>query len=188
MRASVNGGALKRQQRRVAIRRPMKAIAAPEKGGPRSIATFAQYKSNSLTPRGKIAASSISGRPEAGRRCLARSGRDRPQRHPARLQDPRFRQIPLSRAEEIVRGAQAPEGGRDQGDQAQARHRRARLRGEDALGAPLLRRGRQGQGDVALPRPRNGASGDRLRLLQQVRTEMAPMAKVESEPSWKAGR
>ena len=32
-------------------------------------------------------------------------------------------------------------------------HRRSRLRSEDALGAPLLRRGRQGQGDLAVPRP-----------------------------------
>src|SRR3984885_14147978 len=101
-------------------------------------------------------------RPAARRRGLARSGRNRPQRTPAGLQDPRFREVSLPRAEEVVRSAQAPEGGRGQGDQAPARNRRPRLRSEDALGAPVLRRGRQGQGDAAFSRPRNGAPGYRI--------------------------
>ena len=155
------GGAA--NKRRVAIRRPMKATAAPEKGGPRVNRDIRAVQVQLIDAeghnRGVVNLADAQTLADEAALDLVEIV---PNATPAGLQDPRFRKIPLPRAEEVVRGAQAPEGGRDQGDQAPARHRRPRLRSEDALGAPLLRRGRQGQGDAALPRPRDGASGHRL--------------------------
>ena len=105
-----------------------------------------------------------------------------PELRPAGLQNSRLRQIQISGAEEGGRGAQEAEGRRDQGDQAPADDRRSRLRGEDALDAALLRGRRQGQGDVALPRPRNGAPGARHKLLDRVKGDTAKIAKIEQEP------
>ena len=94
------------------------------------------------------------------------SGRDFSQFHPARLQNPGFRQVQIPGAEESGRSPQKAEGRRDQGDQAPADDRRSRLRREDALDEALLRRRRQGQDHLALPRPRNGAPGARLQAAQ----------------------
>src|SRR5262249_31910585 len=57
------------------------------------------------------------------------------------------------------RRPQEAAGDRGQGDQAPPGNRRPRLRDQDALDDPLSRGGRQGQGDPALPRARDGAPG-----------------------------
>src|SRR5262249_3156406 len=92
----------------------------------------------------------------------ARSGRDRPEFGSAGLQNSRLRQIQISGAKEGGRGAQEAEGRRNQRDQAAADDRRPRLRCENALDPSLLRGRRQSQGEIAVPRPRNGAPGARL--------------------------
>src|SRR5580698_5519098 len=95
-----------------------------------------------------------------------RSGRDRAELGAAGRKNSRLRQIQISSAEKSRRGAQEAEGRRDQGDQAAADDRSSRLRREDAVDGALLPGRRQGQGDAAVPRPRNGAPGARLQALR----------------------
>src|SRR3546814_20100765 len=71
---------------------------------------------------------------------------------------------------------------RGQGDQDAAEHRRPRLRGEDAVDPPLHRGRRQGQGDHALSRSRDGAPGPRQAGARPRARGMDPTAKVEQFP------
>ena len=72
-----------------------------------------------------------------------------------------FGQLSVPGAEARAGGQEAPEGHRGQGDQVPAEGRRARLPVQEEAHRALPRRRRQGQGDDLLPRPRDGAPGDR---------------------------
>jgi translation initiation factor IF-3 len=58
----------------------------------------------------------------------------------------------------------------------------ARLRGEDAQRGALPRRRRQGEGDAALPGPRDGAPGPGRNLLERVAEDVKEIGKVENMP------
>ena len=64
------------------------------------------------------------------------------------------------------------------------KHRRSRLRREDARHQALHRGGRQGQGHRALPRPRDGAPGVAAGRSCSAchKADIEPVTKVESEP------
>ena len=162
----------------------MKSTAAPQKEGPRINREIRAREVQLIDSEGKN--HGVIQLPDAlsiAEAAGSISSRSPPIPRPAGLQNSRLRAFPLRRAEEGRRGAQETESRRGQGDQASARHRRPRLRREDERGAPLLRRGRQGQGHAALPRPRNRASGHRLSASHRVKAETATLAKVELEPS-----
>ena len=91
----------------------------------------------------------------------ARPGRDLSDGRAAGLPDHGLRQVPVPGAEAHARGAEAPEGHRGQGNQVPSEGGRARLPVQEEAHRALPRRRRQGQGDDLLPRPRDGAPGDR---------------------------
>jgi hypothetical protein len=72
-----------------------------------------------------------------------------------------FRQVPVPGTEAISRSQEAPARDRGQGDQVPAEGGRARLPVQEEAHRAVPERRRQGQGDDLLPRPRDGAPGDR---------------------------
>ena len=90
-----------------------------------------------------------------------RPGRDLADGRAAGLPDHGLREIPVPGAEARARGEEAPEGDRGQRDQVPPEGRRARLPVQEEAHRALPRGRRQGQGDDLLPRPRDGAPGDR---------------------------
>ena len=91
----------------------------------------------------------------------ARPGRDLADGRAAGLPDHGLREVPVPGAEARARGEEAPEGDPGQGDQVPPEGRRARLPVQEEAHRALPRGRRQGEGDDLLPRPRDGAPGDR---------------------------
>ncbi|CAA9240771.1 MAG: Translation initiation factor 3, partial [uncultured Acetobacteraceae bacterium] len=129
--------------------------AARQRGHPR--AAGAPHRPGRRDDRRDVGAR----RADARLRSRPRPARDQPQCRAARLQDPGLRQVQVRAAEESQRGPQKAEDRRDQGSQGPPQHRRPRLRREDARHEILHRRGRQGEGDAAVPGPRDGPPGPR---------------------------
>jgi hypothetical protein len=93
-----------------------------------------------------------------------RPGRDLAQRRSAGLQDHGFRQVQVRDPEARERGAQEAEDDRGQGGEVPSQHGHPRLRRQDAQRDPVPRSRRQGEGDAALPGPRDGAPEPRARI------------------------
>ena len=172
------------------IRRPMRAAPEREPAGPRMNEDIRVREVRLIDRNRPERRRRRHGRRHGpGHRGRARPGRDITGCQAAGGQDSRLRQVQIPRAEEGRRGAQAAEDRRDQRDQDAPQHRRSRLRREDAGHQALLRGRRQGEGDPALPRPRDGPPGARAgRCCSGSRPTSSRSPRSSRSRAWKAGR
>ena len=161
----------------------MKATAAPEKEGRASIATFAPYKFSLLTPRDTITASSISqtpsGSPTRPRSIWSKSSPNATPPVCKILDFGKYRFLEQKKSSEARKRQKVVEikeiklrpGIDDHDYEVKMRSVRRFFDEGDKVKVTLRFRGREmAHQDIG------------FRLLQRVKTETAPIAKVEAEP------